>query len=167
MFRPRLLGLLCLVLIGAGCAPSLIQNYKPKDATEAQIVAQLVKIPNGLNSKNVNLMMQPYAEDVYVANFSRYIGVASPTAPLSISKAELRATYGQLLRSLDEISMDVKNLNLTVSGDRATAEAYTELLFKQQKGRGENKKGDVYTNNVIWRLKHTPVGWQIVEEVWQ
>ncbi len=167
MSRPWLLALACLTLLWAGCAPPLIQNYQPKDATEAQIVAQLVKIPNGLKAKNVELMMQPYADDVYVANFSKYLGVASPTAPLSISKVELRATYGALLHGQAELSMDVKNLKLTVTGDRATAEAYTELLFKQETGRGESKKGQLFKNDVIWRLRRTPLGWRIVEEVWQ
>jgi ketosteroid isomerase-like protein len=167
MIRLRLLALPCLMLFWAGCAPPLIQNYEPKNATEAQIVAQLVKIPNGMKARNVDLMMQPYADDVYIGNFSRYLGVASPAAPLSLSKSELRATYGELLHSKAEISMDVKSLTLTVAGDRATAEAYTELLFKQEAGRGENKKGDLFTNNVIWRLRKTPLGWRIVEEMWQ
>ncbi len=167
MSRRWLLGLPCLALLWAGCAAPLIQNYQPKDATEAQIVAQLVKIPNGLKARNVDLMMQPYADDVYIANFSKYLGVASPTAPLSISKPELRATYWQLLRSQAELSMDVKDLKLTVTGDRATAEAYTELLFKQEAGRGESKKGQLYKNDVIWRLRRTALGWRIYEEVWQ
>ena len=167
MFRPRLLGLLCLVLIGAGCAPPVIQNYEPKDATEAQIVAQLIKIPNGLKARNVDLMMQPYADDVYIANFSKYLGVASPTAPLSLSKTELRATYGELLHSKADLSMDVKNLKLIIAGERATAEAYTELLFKQEAGKGESKKGQLFKNYVTWRLKKTPLGWRIVEEVWE
>jgi hypothetical protein len=167
MYRPWLLALPCLMLFWAGCAAPIIQNYEPKDATEAQIVSQLVKIPNGMKARNVDLMMQPYADDVYVGNFSRYLGVASPTAPLSISKSELRATYGELLHSKAEITMDVKDLKLTVAGDRATAEAYTELLFKQEAGRGENKKGQVFTNDVIWRLRKTPLGWRIVEEIWQ
>jgi hypothetical protein len=167
MSRLWLLPLACLALFWAGCAPTLIQNYKPKDATEAQIVTQLVKIPNGLKAHNVDLMMQPYADDVYIANFSKYLGVAGPTAPLSISKAELRATYGQLFRVQGEVSMDVKNLKLIVTGDRATAEAYTETLFKQEAGRGESKKGQLYRNDVIWRLRRTPLGWQIYEEVWQ
>jgi ketosteroid isomerase-like protein len=167
MSRRWLLGVPGLVLLWVGCAAPLIQNYQPKDATEAQIVTQLVKLPNGLKAKNVELMMQPYADDVYVANFSKYLGVASPTAPLSISKAELRATYGQLLRAQAEITLDVKDLKLTVSGDRATAEAYTEMLFRQEAGRGENKKGQLYKNDVIWRLRKTPLGWRIYEEVWQ
>jgi ketosteroid isomerase-like protein len=167
MSRAWLLALACLVLLWAGCAPPLIQNYQPKDATEAQIVAQLVKIPNAVKARNVDLMMQAYSDDVYIANFSKYLGVASPTAPLSISKAELRATYGELFRGQAEISMDVKNLKLTVTGDRATAEAYTEMLFKQEAGRGENKKGQLYRNDVIWRLRRTPLGWRIYEEVWQ
>ena len=167
MSRPWLLGLPCLMLLWAGCAPSIIQNYEPKDATEAQIISQLIKIPNGMKARNVDLMMQPYADDVYIGNFSKYLGVASPTASLSITKNELRATYGELLHSKAEISMDVKNLKLTVAGDRATAEAYTELLFKQEAGRGESKKGQLFKNDVTWRLKRTPLGWRIVEEIWE
>ena len=157
----------CLALILAGCAPATIQNYKAKSTEEGQIVSQLVKIPNGLKAKNVELMMQPYADDVFVANFSKYLGVAGPTAPLSISKPELRSAYGQILRSVNEISMDVKDPRFTVTGDRATVEATTELLFQQQRGRKEAKQGDIYRNEVIWRLKRTPVGWRIFEEVWQ
>lgn len=167
MIRLRLLALPCLMLLWTGCAPPIIQNYEPKDATEAQIVAQLVKIPNGMKARNVDLMMQPYADDVYIGNFSKYLGVASPTAPLSLSKTELRATYGELLHSKADLSMDVKNLKLTVAGERATAEAYTELLFKQEAGRGESKKGQLFKNYVTWRLKRTPLGWRIVEEVWE
>lgn len=157
----------CLALVLAACAPATIQNYKAKTPDETQIVSQLVKIPNGLKARNLELMMQPYADDVYVANFSKYLGVAGPTAPLSISKPDLRAAYGQILRSVNEISMDVKDLKFTVTGDRATVEATTELLFQQQRGRREAKQGDVYRNEVIWRLKRTPVGWRIFEEVWQ
>jgi ketosteroid isomerase-like protein len=167
MHRPTPLVACCLTLLLAACAPATIQNYKAKTPVETQIVGQLVKIPNGLNAKNLELMMQPYADDVFVANFSKYLGVASPTAPLSISKADLRAVYGQILHTANEISMEVKELRLTVTGDRATAEAYTELLFKQERGRKESKQGDLYRNEVIWRLKRTPLGWRIFEEVWQ
>ena len=167
MLRPTLLLACCLMLLLEACAPVTLQNYKAKDPVEAQIVGQLTKIPNGLNARNIELMMQPYADDVFVANFSKYLGVAGPTAPLSISKPELRAAYGQILRSVNEISMDVKDLRLTVTGDRATAEAATELLFKQERGRKESKQGEVYRNEVTWRLKRTPLGWRIFEEVWR
>jgi ketosteroid isomerase-like protein len=167
MFRPILRVACCLTLLLAACAPATIQSYQAKDPVEAQIIGQLIKIPNGLNARNLELMMQPYADDVYIANFSKYLGVAGPSAPLSISKTELRAAYGQIFRSVNEISMDVKDLKLTVSGDRATVDASTELLFKQQRGRKESKEGDVYRNEVIWRMKRTPLGWRIIEEVWQ
>jgi ketosteroid isomerase-like protein len=167
MLRPALRLACCLTLLLAACAPATLQNYKAKNPVEAQIVGQLTKIPNGLNTRNLELMMQPYADDVFVANFSKYLGVAGPTAPLSISKPELRGAYGQIFRSVNEVSMDVKDLKLTVTGDRATAEAFTELLFKQERGRKEAKQGEIYRNEVIWRLKRTPVGWRIYEEVWQ
>ena len=49
---------------------------------------------------------------------------------------------------------------------RAVAEARTELLFKMEAGRGERRE-QVFVNDVTWRLRRTPGGWKIVEEIWQ
>jgi len=84
-----------LLLTASGCAPVTIETYKPKDQDEAFIVSSLMRIPNGVKAKSLEIMMQPYADDVYVGNFSKYIGVAGPSAPLNISKRELRAAPGR------------------------------------------------------------------------
>jgi ketosteroid isomerase-like protein len=62
--------------------------------------------------------------------------------------------------------MDVKDFHLQVRGDRAVAEAKTELLFQQEARRGE-ARSQVYRNEVTWRLRRTAGGWKIVEEIWE
>jgi hypothetical protein len=150
----------------AGCASTNLDTYRPKDQDEAQIVSMLLRIPEGIKGRSVSLVTLPYAEDVYVGNFQKYLGVASPTAPLSLSKADLRTAYFELFRSVKDISMDVKDFRLTRSGDRAVAEARTELLLKLEGGRKERKE-QVFVNDVTWRLRRTPGGWKIVEETWR
>ena len=157
-----------LSLVVSGCASSSgLETYRPKDADEAAVVSSLARIPNGFKGKSVEMVMQPYADDLYVGNFHKYLGPASPTAPVSISKAELREVYTQIFRGFKEVSLDVKDVRLTVNGDRAVAEAKTELVLKNEAGRGESKKGDLFRNEVIWRMRRTPAGWKIVEEIWQ
>ena len=164
--RLVLLGLwLTLVVNGCASGPTL-ETYKPKSQDEALIISMLIRIPNGIKARSVDMILMPYAEDVYVGNFQKYLGVAGPTAPPSLSKSDLRDVYTQVFRASKEISMDVKDLRLTVAGDRAAAEARTELLFKREAARGE-KREEVFRNNVTWRLRHTPAGWKIVEEMWQ
>lgn len=165
--RPRLAAVgLCLTLLASGCggAPSL-EDYSPKNSDEAQIVAILLRIPNGIKARSLDMILLPYAEDVYVANFQKYLGVAGPGAPVSISKPELRDVYAQVLHASKDISMDVKDFRLHLSGDRAVAQARTELLFKREGGRREAKE-DLYLNEVIWRMRRGPAGWRIVEEIW-
>ncbi|HSD51456.1 MAG TPA: hypothetical protein VLG48_08610 [Candidatus Methylomirabilis sp.] len=159
--------LLGLSVLLSGCAthPSL-ERYQPKNRDEAQVVAMLLKIPNGIKAKDVELVLQPYADDVYVGNFQKYLGVASPTAPVSLSKADLRPVYNEVIRSAKQVEMDVKDFQLTLTGDRAVAQAATELLFRVERGRGEKGK-EIYRNEVTWRLRRTPLGWRIVEEIWQ
>jgi ketosteroid isomerase-like protein len=165
-YRLVLLGLwLTLVVSGCASGPSL-ESYKPKNQDEASIISMLMRIPNGIKARSLDMILQPYAEDVYVGNFQKYLGVASPTAPLSISKPDLREVYYQVFRASKEISMDVKNVRVTVSGDRAVAEAQTELLFKREAGRGEAHE-ELFRNDVTWRMRRTPNGWRIVEEIWQ
>src|SRR3972149_2398661 len=145
-----------LAIAVSGCAASTnLEAYRPKDQDEAQIVSMLLRIPEGIKSRSLNLIMLPYAEDVYVGNFHKYLGVAGPTAPLSLSKADLRTAYFELFRSVKDISMDVKNFRLTLGGDRAVAEARTGLLFKLEAARKE-KRDQVYVNDVTWRLRRTP-----------
>lgn len=155
-----------LFLAASACAPAGIETYKPKDQDEAFIVSMLMRIPNGVKAKSVDVIMQPYADDVYIGNFMKYIGVASSTAPLTISKRELRAAYTELLKSSKDVSMTVKDLRLSVSGNLATAEARTELLLKVEATKYE-ERNQTYLNDVVWRMRRTPAGWKIVEEIWQ
>jgi ketosteroid isomerase-like protein len=150
-----------------GCAKPSLNSYQPKNQDEAQIVTSLMRIPNGINARSLEMLMQPYADDVYVGNFQKYMGVADRTSASSISKADLRAAYVQLFRSVKDVSMDVKDFQLTLAGDRAVVEARTELLYKNEAGRGEKKKGEVIVNDVTWRMRRTPLGWKIVEEIWR
>lgn len=130
------------------------------------VVATLLRIPNGIKARSLDLLMQPYADDVYIGNFQRYLGVAGPGAPLSLTKADLRAAYAQVLKGAKDLSMDVRDLRLTVSGDRAVAEARTELLYKFEASRREARQ-ELFRNDVTWRLRRTPAGWKIAEEIWQ
>ena len=157
---------LVVALSLTGCASSNIKSYRPKNTEEAQVVTQLLKIPTGINEKSVELVMQPYADDVYIGNFHKYIGVASPSAPRTISKAELRGAYAQLFRHTKNISADVTDFQLRVSGDRAVAEARLELLYKIEASRGEARE-QLLRNDVTWRMKYTPSGWKIQEEIFQ
>ncbi len=163
----QLAWLLWLSVLLSGCAshPSL-ESYQPKNPDEARVVATLLKIPNGIKARDLDLILQPYADDVYVGNFHKYLGVAGPTAPLRLSKADLRPVYTQVFRSAKEVEMDVKDFQLTLTGDRAVAQAATELLFKVERGRGEKGK-EIFRNEVTWRLRRTPAGWKIVEEMWR
>lgn len=164
--RLVLLGLwLTLVVNGCASGPTL-ETYKPKSQDEALIISMLIRIPNGIKARSVDMILMPYAEDVYVGNFQKYLGVAGPTAALSLSKPDLRDTYASVFRVSKDISMDVKDFRLHVGGDRAVAEARTELLFKKEARRGEDRQ-DLFTNDVTWRLRKTPAGWRIVEEIWQ
>jgi ketosteroid isomerase-like protein len=155
-----------LALSLSGCAPSKIEAYRPKNAEEALVVSTLLKIPAGINGKSVDLLMQPYADDVYIGNFHKYIGVAGPSAPRNISKADLRIAYTQLFKSVKSLSVDLTDFQLTVSGDRAVALARLELLFKLEAGRGDPKE-QLIRNDVTWRMKYTPVGWKIQEEIFE
>lgn len=159
--------ILWLALFVSGCFQSSnIMSYQPKNPEEARVVSALMKIPNGINSKSVDILMQPYADDVYIGNFHKYLGVAGPSAPRTISKAELRQAYTQLFKSTKELSADMRNFQLTVSGDRAVAEARLEVLYKIEASRME-KREDTIRNDVTWRLRNTPAGWKIMEEIFQ
>ena len=165
-YRLVLLGLwLTLVVSGCATGPTL-ETYKPKNQDEALIISMLIRIPNGIKARSLDMILVPYAEDVYVGNFQKYLGVAGPTAPLSISKSDLREVYNQVFRSAKEVSMDVKNVRVTVSGDRAVVEARTELLFKREVGRKEERE-ELFRNDVTWRMRRSPNGWKIVEELWE
>jgi len=155
---------LWLALVAAGCAGTSLESYKPKGSDEEFIVATLMRIPNGIKAKSVEILMQAYADDVYVGNFDKYLGVATDRSAVRIGKRELGQAYAQVFRAVKDISMDVRDFRLIVQGDRASAEAYTELLVKKEAGRKESRE-DLIRNEVTWRLKRGPLGWKIQEEV--
>jgi ketosteroid isomerase-like protein len=143
-----------------------LKSYKPKTDDETRIVSILMRISKGMEIKSIEVLMLPYADDVYIGNFQKYIGLSSPGAPTRVSKLELTQAYVQLFKSTKELSMDVTDFRLTVSGDRAVAEGRLEILYKIEAGRKE-ARSDYIRNDVTWRLKRTPLGWKIVEEVYQ
>ena len=163
--RTRHLILVSLIAcVVAGCVSGALESYKPKTPDEEQILIVLKKFQTGVNTKSVDILMQPYADDVYVGNFHKYIGVAGPGALARVSKPELRQAYAQLFKYVKEVSVDVKDFTLKVQGDRAVAEATTDLLLKIEAARKE-AKSEVVRNEVTWRLKRGPLGWRIQEEI--
>jgi hypothetical protein len=162
----RLVVGLLLALSLSGCVSRhLMKDYEPKDPEEAQVMSTLLKIPAGINGRSVDTIMQPYAEDVYIGNFHKYLGVASASAPRTITKADLRSAYTQLFKAVKDLSLDVVNFRLTLTGDRAVAEARFELLMKMEAGRLESRQ-ETIRNDILWRLKRTPAGWKIQEEIY-
>ena len=157
---------LSVALIATGCASMSLKSYKPKTDDETQVISVLMRISRGMEIKSVETLMQPYADDVYIGNFQKYLGVASPGAATRISKPELAQAYLQLFKSTKELSMDITEFRLTVSGDRAVAEGRVEILYKIEAGRKE-ARSDYIRADVTWRLKRTPLGWKIAEEVFQ
>jgi ketosteroid isomerase-like protein len=155
---------LWLALVVSGCAGTTLESYTPKGRDEEIIVATLMKIPKGIKAKSPDLIMQAYADDLYVGNFDRFIGVATDPTVTRIGKPELRQAYIQAFRAVKEISMDVRDFRLIVQSDRAVAEANTELLIALEAGRKESRS-EVIRNEVTWRLKRGPLGWRIQEEV--
>ena len=155
---------LWLALVAAGCAGTSLESYKPKNSDEELVVATLRRIPNGIKAKSVEVLMQAYADDLYVGNFNRFLGVATDTSVVRIGKPELRQAYVQVFRAVKDISMDVRDFRLVLQGDRASVEAYTELLVKKEAGRKESRE-ELIRNEVTWRLKRGPLGWKIHEEV--
>jgi hypothetical protein len=157
---------LCVVLIGTGCASTSLKSYKPKSDDENQIVSSMLKISKGMDIKSIEMTMQPYADDVYIGNFQKYLGIAAPGADTRISKSQLAQAYSQLFKSTKELSLDITDFRLTVQGDRAVAQGRSEILYKIEVGRKETRQ-DYIRNDAIWRLKRTPFGWKIVEEIYQ
>ncbi len=143
-----------------------LKAYKPKTDDEAQIITVLMRISRGMEMKSIEVTMQPYADDLYVGNFHKYIGVSTPGAAIRVSKPELAQAYVQLFRNTKELSMDITDFKLNVSGERAVAEGRIEILYKIEAGRKEARQ-DYIRNDVVWVLKRTPLGWKIFEEKYQ
>jgi ketosteroid isomerase-like protein len=156
---------LSLVLLLAGCASTSLQSYQPKNNDEALVIATLTRITAGIKAKSVEAVMSAYADDAYIGNFNRYLGVATDRSAARIGKSELRQAYTQTFRAVKEIAMEVKEFRLTLQGDRAVVEADTELSVSVEAGRKESKQANIVRNEVTWRLKRGPMGWQIYEEI--
>ena len=90
---------LCTALIVTGCAGVSLKSYKPKTDDETRIVSILMRISKGMEIKSIEVLMLPYADDVYIGNFQKYIGVSSPGAPTHVSKLELAQAYLQLFKA--------------------------------------------------------------------
>lgn len=157
---------LCAALVATGCASVSLKSYKPKSDDEAHVLSVLMRISRGMEIKSIEVVMLPYADDLYVGNFNKYIGLSSPGSPIRVSKLELAQAYVQLFKSTKELSMDITEFQLTVSGDRAVALGRLELLYKLEAGKKE-ARSDYIRNDVTWKLKRTPLGWKIFEEVYQ
>jgi len=159
---------LAVGLLLAGCVVGTsLTGYTPKTPEEAPIVSTLQRIPNGVKARSVEIIMQAYDENVFVGNFHKYLGVAGPGSPTSLrGRDEVRQVYHGILRSVKDISLDVRDFRLTVSGERAVATGWIEMNMKLEAGRGE-PRSETVRNNVTWRLRRTPRGWKIVEEVFE
>ena len=157
---------LCVALVATGCASMSLKSYKPKTDDETQVVSMMMRISKGMEIKSMETLLQPYADDVYIGNFHKYIGVSTPGAPTRVSKLELAQAYLQLFKSTKELSMDITEFHLTVSGDRAVAMGRLEILYRIEAAKKE-ARSDYIRADVTWRLKRTPLGWKIVEEVYQ
>ena len=164
--RGLMLPLLIAGLLSGCVTLSSLEGYQPKTQDEAMIVASLMRIPNGIRNRSVDQILQAYTDDALIGNFHKYLGVSGVGAQVNLSKRDLVGVYTQIFRASKDIAVSVRNFELTVTGDRALAEAMTELTFKQEAGRKESKS-DVYRNEVLWRIRRTPAGWRIYEEIWQ
>jgi ketosteroid isomerase-like protein len=161
-----IVGLLLALTLSSCISRYDIRNFEPKNTEEAQVLSALLKIPTGINTKTIEIVMQPYADDVYIGNFHKYLGVAAASAPRTISKADLRSAYSQLFKSVKGLRLDVVNFHLAVNGDRAAAEARMELLLNLEATKLDPKQ-ETLRNDVVWRLKRTPAGWRIEEEIYE
>jgi len=156
------------VLALAACSPVTISNYSPKSADEEQIVQVFKRMAQGVSSRSPDLIMQAYADDVYVGNFNKWTGVSRERQNTTLDKAGLKQVYTKLFKAtgVKDIAMEVTNFTLTVTGDRAAAEGRTEFKLRLEGGRKE-VRDDTIRNDVVWRMKRGPAGWKIVEEVYQ
>jgi len=97
------------------------------------------------------------------------LGIASLGAPIRISKNELRQVYTQFFKNSKEFSADIRDFQVTVQGDRATAEGLLDVQWQLQ-GEVKVKKDErqvTIQNPVLWRLRRGPDGWRIYEEIYQ
>ena len=152
-----------------GCAANSIENFKGKNSDETQIAGLIRRIPDGIKARSLNIVMLPYTDDVYIGNFHKYLGIAALGAPIRVSKNELRQVYTQFFKNSKEFSADIRDFQVTVQGDRATAEGLLDVQWQLQ-GEVKVKKDErqvTIQNPVLWRLRRGPDGWRIYEEIYQ
>jgi ketosteroid isomerase-like protein len=168
VIRPSFLIPLAVALSLLGCATGTsLTGYTPKTPDEAPLVTTLQRIPNGVKARSVETIMQAYDEDIFVANFHKYLGVAGVGSPTTLrGKDQVRQVYAGILRSVKDISLDVRDFRLSMSGDRAVATGWIEMTMRLEAGRGE-AKSELVRNNVTWRMRRTPAGWKIAEEIFE
>ncbi len=168
--KARALVLWLLVLVGvSGCLANSLDNYKGKSPDETQIALLLKRIPDGIKARSINMIMLPYTEDVYIGNFHKYLGIAALGAPIRISKPELRQVYAMFLKNAKEFEADIRDFQVNVQGDRATAEGLLDVHWKLE-GEVKVKKDErqvTLQNPVLWRLRRGPDGWRVYEEIYQ
>ncbi len=163
-YRFVLCCLLWAVLTG-GCANTL-ENYKAKTPDETQILVALMRIPNGIRARSVDTILLAYADDAFIGNFHKNIGILSPAGKTTMKKQDLRYVYTDLFKNTKDLVLDVKDFQLTVSGDVAVAQGFTELVVKIEGGKYDKRENTI-VNQVLWRLRRTPYGWRILEEIYQ
>jgi ketosteroid isomerase-like protein len=159
---------LAVAILLAGCATGTsLTGYSPKTPEERLIVSTLQRIPAGVGTRSIETILQAYDDNVYVGNFHKYLGVAGPGSPTSLrGREQVRQVYASILRSVKDISLEVRDFRLTVSGERAVATGWIEMTLKMEAARGE-PRSELVRNNVTWRVRRTPAGWKIVEEVFE
>jgi ketosteroid isomerase-like protein len=161
--RFLLVGLLSVLLLG-GCATTL-ENYKAKSPEEELVLTTLRRIPRGIQVQSVDHIMLSYADDLYVGNFHKFLGVPNPGGMNTLTKANLRVVYKELFEGSKGASLEIRDFRLSVSGNRAVAEGISEILLKLE-GSKKDKREEMIRNEVLWRLQKTPHGWQIKEEIY-
>ncbi len=160
-------GLVGILILGGCLNATSMQLYRPKNRDEEQILTTLKKIPAGIENKSLDILRQPYADDLYVGSFQRYLGVAGPLSEISVGKKELMMAYVDLFRAAKDLSVSLIDFHLTVTGDLAAAQARMELRVTREHARGEGGDKDLILNDVTWRLRRTPLGWKIFEEIYE
>jgi hypothetical protein len=83
---------LAFALLAGGCAATL-ENYKAKSPDEAQVLTTLMRIPNGIRARSVDTLLLAYADDAYIGNFHKNLGMANPGGRTTLKKQDLRAVY--------------------------------------------------------------------------
>jgi ketosteroid isomerase-like protein len=167
-WRLTVISLAVYSLLLAGCGgPPTLERFKPANQDEAVIASQILKIQNGINTRSLDLVMQPYAEDAFIGNFHKYLGVATPGALRSVTRVQLRMAYNDLFRAVKEVSIEITNFRLTISGNSAAALGKVEMVYSVERSRGDSKRPDIVQNEVLWRMKKGPTGWRIAEEIYQ